>query len=398
MDEWQRPGTPLVVMLTALPKEHAAVRTILQDPREVEVRGHSTAYIATLASIPSADGGHRRVLLPPPLPQMGNNLAAVRATGILENIHTLTGLLMVGIAGGVPNPTKAEDHVRLGDIVVSGPEGVVQYDIGKAEPERFTHRNPPRPPGATLLTTVRALQSGEFRQERPWEAMITRGLQALGWARPSEETDNLASTEDPSRIVTHPVDPQRQPGYPRVFVGPIAASNTLLKDAARRDALRDAFGVKAVEMEGSGIADAAWVADTPYLVVRGICDYCSPDKGDTWQQYAALVAAAYACAVVTMLPASGRRGVAASDDWWRRLERVATELYSLGPTDREIWARGGGDLAALRLGDTGRATWFAALRVLRQGGGGTTPLSLVNAMLEDFGQHSTLLVLAREMR
>ena len=59
-----------------------------------------------------------------------------------------------------------------------------------------------------------------------------------------------------------------------MFHGSIASANILLKDPHHRDALREQFGVKAVEMEGSGIADATWVGDTGYLVVREICDYC----------------------------------------------------------------------------------------------------------------------------
>ena len=38
---------------------------------------------------------------------------------------------MCGIAGGIPHPAKLDDHVRLGDIVVSGIKGVVQYDFIK---------------------------------------------------------------------------------------------------------------------------------------------------------------------------------------------------------------------------------------------------------------------------
>ena len=35
-----------------------------------------------------------------------------------------------------------------------------------------------------------------------------------------------------------------------------------------------------------------------YLVVRGICDYCDSHKNDDWQQYAAVVAAAYTRALI----------------------------------------------------------------------------------------------------
>jgi hypothetical protein len=45
---------------------------------------------------------------------------------------------MVGIGGGVPS---AEADIRLGDVVVSRPDGsfgeVVQYDLGKAIPAGF---------------------------------------------------------------------------------------------------------------------------------------------------------------------------------------------------------------------------------------------------------------------
>jgi len=67
----------------------------------------------------------------------------------------------------------------------------------------------------------------------------------------------------------------------------VASANALLKDPVRRDSLRDKFEIKAVEMEGSGIADATWDHEKGYLVVRGICDYCDSHKNDDWQEYAA---------------------------------------------------------------------------------------------------------------
>jgi tetratricopeptide (TPR) repeat protein len=55
-------------------------------------------------------------------------------------------------------------------------------------------------------------------------------------------------------------------------------------------------------MESSGIADATWNHEVGYLVVRGICDYCDSNKGDEWQEYAALVAAAYMRALLESMP------------------------------------------------------------------------------------------------
>jgi hypothetical protein len=62
-----------------------------------------------------------------------------------------------------------------------------------------------------------------------------------------------------------------------------------------------------VEMEGFGIAEATWNLGRGYLVVRGICDYCDSHKNDVWQGYAAVVAAAYARAVLEELPALPQR-------------------------------------------------------------------------------------------
>lgn len=76
-------------------------------------------------------------------------------------------------------------------------------------------------------------------------------------------------------------------------MGAIGSANKLLKNPQKRDLLRDQFGIKAIEMEGSGVADATWNHGIGYLVVRGICDYCDAHKSDTWQQYAAVTAAAY---------------------------------------------------------------------------------------------------------
>jgi hypothetical protein len=62
--------------------------------------------------------------------------------------------------------------------------------------------------------------------------------------------------------------------------------------------LREQFGVLAIEMEGFGVAEATCVVEVGFFVVRGICDYCDSHKANQWQEYAAIVAAAYARALL----------------------------------------------------------------------------------------------------
>ena len=228
-----------------------------------------------LGEVPAANGGSNTVALAL-LPDTGNTIASTRATLLLEHFQNAQAIIMTGIAGGVPFPEKAEHHVRLGDIIVSNRYGVVQYDYVKTERCREgekewvenTNRHPPRAPSALFLEAAVYLVAGEMEESKPWLGLIQQACERLGIRRPGEETDTLARSDNPEETVPHPRDDAREPGVPRVFRGPIASANVLLKDPIRRNALRDAFGVKAVEMEGSGISDATWTLEEGYFIVR----------------------------------------------------------------------------------------------------------------------------------
>jgi hypothetical protein len=80
---------------------------------------------------------------------------------------------------------------------------------------------------------------------------------------------------------------------------------------------------------------------------------------------------------------------------WKRLEEALAELYPLGPIDRELWLRSGGDLSRLKLNLTGRTAWFSSLMYLRQGGGDHEFLkTLLSEALSDFPKHKSLSELA----
>lgn len=287
---------PRIGIITALPKEFAAMKALLENPKDLRTKGRGAGRRYLLGDIPITSGGKHSIVLA--LAGKGNNSAASRATRLLEHFPTVDSIIMVGIAGGVPHPEKPDEHVRLGDIVVSDERGVIQYDNVKEEREEIIPRHLPRPPSATLIEDTSFLEVGELEGKRPWLAFINQALDQLNWARPPEESDLLADSHEPKQIIRHPDDPERVKGEPRVFRGPIASANNLLKDPVKRDELRDRISVKAVEMEGSGIADATWTHEVGYLVVRGVCDYCDSNKGDAWQQYAAVVAAAYTRALL----------------------------------------------------------------------------------------------------
>jgi nucleoside phosphorylase len=297
-------AAPTIGVITALPHETAAVLTILGKPPKVHVPGAGPGRIYWRAQVRSAHGGEHPVIVAQA--DMGTNSAAIRATLLLSHFPSIESIIMCGIAGGIPNPAKGEEHVRLGDIVVSNQKGVVQYDFVKRTRKKKVQvakevRAAPRPPSAALLDAVRILEADRELGSFPWEKHL-RGLARRKWRRPDDATDRLTDPADLSKTLPHPEDGNRRPGQPRVFLAAIASANTLLKDALERDALREQFGTRAVEMEGSGIADATWNHRVGYLVVRGICDYCDAAKNDLWHNYAAMAAAAYVRALLESIP------------------------------------------------------------------------------------------------
>ncbi len=286
-------------IITALPKEYAAVRVMLEDVTRWTTPSERGRHTYDLGMIPAAEGGHHVVAVVL-LRDQGNNSAAVGATRLLSHFPRIKHIIMCGIAGGVPRPGEPEHDVRLGDIVVSSRKGVVQYDLVKESPRAAKeHRSPPRPPSAELLAAVNVLNSEKLEGKRPWEGHLERGDHIEGATRPRDNLDARGA------VVDYPNDRLRREGLPRVFEGTIAASNTLLKNSKHRDFLGRKFGAKAVEMEGSGVADATWDdGHAGYLVVRGICDYCDEKKGDLWQGAAAVAAAAYCRALLESLAAA----------------------------------------------------------------------------------------------
>lgn len=305
LGEWKKfddsDPAPTIAIITALPHEHAAVKVLLPQGGAYTVPGRGGGRDHWIARVPARGEGQHEVALH--LAGVGNNVAALRAALICHQFPSVELVVMVGIAGAVPWPERPAEHVRLGDIIVSNRKGIIQYDFVKVANAFKEVRATPIPPGPRALDALDLVRSDAEAGHHPWENPLRKALDLLGWKRPDESLDVLASTEDPAKLTAHPKDPARKLGLPRLFIGPVASANTLLKDSKLRDKLRDQFGVKCVEMEGSGVADAAWNAERGYLVVRGACDYCDDNKNDNWQRYAAAVAASFAVHLLgTMTP------------------------------------------------------------------------------------------------
>lgn len=215
--------------------------------------------------------------------------------------------------------TAEEVDVRLGDVVVSQPNGqhggVVQWDFGKTEAGGVFRRTgtlnkPPR----ELLSAVEGLKAEHRMRRHQLEEHLAKMLSAYpameeeGFIRPGNDRDELFEADYDheggktctkcarSRVVQRD---ERLHHRPRVHYGNIASGNRVMKDGRTRDRIAQQAEAICFEMEAAGLMDSF-----PCIVIRGICDYADSHKNKRWQPYAAATAAAYAREFLLWMPAT----------------------------------------------------------------------------------------------
>ncbi len=276
-------------IITALPVEFTAMRLMLideKDPPKIieDPNDYKMGYIKTQR------GENVKIILAM-AKEIGTNQAANVTTNLIRSYPEVKQIIMVGIAGGTPNIEKPEEHVRLGDIVVIDNEGLIQYDNLKIDSKTIKIRDKSAKPSALFIGRTRMALSEIFLGKELWLDYISEASKRVhNGLRPDASSDILRINGE---NVEHPLVAGRNPDLPKVHIGKIGCSNTLLKNENIRNILRDEHGVKAIEMESSGVADGTWSCSKDYFVVRGIVDYCNDDKSDKWHQYSAISAAAF---------------------------------------------------------------------------------------------------------
>ena len=293
-------GSSRVGVITALPEEWRAVIEALGAREATPVPNDPNRYATAQLALDDAPNNHLEVVVTF-LPRMANNSASVAATNMLRSFPDIEDVMFVGIACGCPHPSDAGKHVRLGDIVVSDLQGLVQLDHQAIRDGESFNRSAMPPPSRRLLNAVRLLQADETVEVRSWEPHL-KDLSAKVriFRRPPSSTDVVLN--ESGEVVPHPRDPHRRARRSRVFHGVIGSWNTLLRDHALRDRLASQHNLRAIEMEGAGTAEAVWQFGKSYLIVRGICDYGDDrTKSDRWHGYAAAAAAAYAKSLLLRL-------------------------------------------------------------------------------------------------
>ncbi|KAL2782885.1 WD40-repeat-containing domain protein [Aspergillus keveii] len=265
-----------------------------------EIHGHNVV-IATFAA------GQR----------YGTNSAASLASHIRKFFPNLWFGLLVGVAAGLPNlDCSPRRDIRLGDIIVAysppsgDPPAIVPYGLGKQKRgdnfELLCN-------GHSLPQIQRIVGSaiGKLKAENR-EAQVILGYYrdipetATKFPDPGQENDVLYLSDD-----NLPVPRQRRPDAERtrVWYGSIGSGDQLLKSSRDRDKLRDRYNVIGLEMEAAGVMN-----EIPVGNIRGVCDYGDELKNKDWQPYAAVMAAAFAKAVLREIPPKSADPIVFTDE------------------------------------------------------------------------------------
>jgi nucleoside phosphorylase len=286
-------------VICALAVEKAAFVAMLDEVHETLPTPKDDDNSYTFGSV----GDHNIVAACLPAGMTGNNSAATVAKDMLRSFPIKIGLL-VGVGGGI---WSRKVDIRLGDVVVSQPEGmhggVVQWDFGKIEEDGFKRtgslNKPPRPllnavqdikaehmiQGDRLAEHLSKLAQGNPRMAQTFMYQGTEHdcLYKSTYSHTGGETCNGCDIRQ--TVKREP----RTTTNPHVFYGNIASGNEVIKDSQFRDRIARELGVICFEMEAAGLMESF-----PCLVIRGICDYADSHKNKRWQPYAAATAAAYA--------------------------------------------------------------------------------------------------------
>ncbi|KAK6512590.1 hypothetical protein TWF481_001474 [Arthrobotrys musiformis] len=303
--EQQAAGDYTIGWICALALEFTAAVAVLDEvhPELPALENDTNAY--TFGRV----GSHNIIIAGLPSGVYGLTSASTVAINLRQSFPSIGYCLLVGIGGGAPLLPK--NDIRLGDVVVSHPTpgfgGVVQYDFGKRLPNgEFEYTGVLNRPPDIFLTAITKLKSqypplGSKSLGSVISEILESGKIPSCFSCPSltESIDRLFQASynhasgyencdycDPVMVIGRTC---RSSNQPEIHYGLIASSNQVMKDGCARDRLSKEKDILCFEMEAAGIMNLI-----PSLIIRGICDYSDSHKNKKWQNYAALVAAAYA--------------------------------------------------------------------------------------------------------
>ncbi|CAD5219609.1 unnamed protein product [Bursaphelenchus xylophilus] len=324
---------PTIAIVTCLFVENLAVSSCVENANTLHMynlNGDSNVY--TIGNI----GPHRVVVTK--LPIIGDSREATISSGsvttrLLGNFQAVEHVIIVGVGGGVPHYTDPEQHVKLGDVVVSSTSNgkhpayvygntIVKDRISGKVTGLTAHRSSPK-----KEVFVELLKEKSKDIQKKWHKYATELIDRLNaekqqendFNRPPPELDVIAleSGDNDAIVVPHPNADRTEPAW---HTGTIASmlryappivldENDKPIPQPSAQALRNGFlsEFNARAFDGgfdSVIQSIVGNCIDSYALIRCVADY---HNGSTriarpWQAYAAANAAAFTKALLESLP------------------------------------------------------------------------------------------------
>lgn len=291
-------------IICALELEEVAVRATLDEVYNETRIGSQGRYFYTVGRI----GAHNVVLA-----YLRGQLTVTTAFMDMMDSFPIKFGLMVGVGGGVPNERM---DIRLGDVMVSQPDGVhggvvhLKYMEDGLFQSEWVLNKPPQP----LLGAVLSLKIHDGQQwdnlSATLEAMFAKTPQMRDqFGHQGRENDELFEASykhvdgktcakcDRSRLVRD--RRSRRADGPKVHYGKIATSFMPVWNGTTRDRIAREEGIRCFEMEAVGFMETF-----PCVMIRGVCDYADSHGNERWKGYAAATAAAFARELILCTPAA----------------------------------------------------------------------------------------------
>ena len=167
--------------ITALYIERAAATAML-DEEHAEPTGFTRHPTDNNAYTWGQIGDHNIVIASLPAGVYGTTSAATTASSLLASLPAIRIGLLVGIGGGIPRPEDDECDIRLGDIVVSQPDGtsggVCQYDLAKAKTNGgYQRKGSLAKPPTVLLNALASIQAEHERRDSKVPEFLVKMLE-----------------------------------------------------------------------------------------------------------------------------------------------------------------------------------------------------------------------------
>jgi nucleoside phosphorylase len=329
-----------IAIICALPLEYDAVSLVFDEIWDMDGGKYGKATGDSNTYTTGRIGAHNIVLVL--LPGMGTSAASGAAAGVRSSYTGVKMALLVGVCGGVPGGGGYEK--LLGDVVISK---CVQHALGRQYPSGFIPKDTMEHSLGCASIDIRSLiasletESGsQVLRRMAGEYLIQlqdaadRQHRHSNYRYPGVSEDKLFETnyrhihhapqvcefceqEPPKfcnsaaratcaelgcderqlrardRLAEKRCLNDKEDQAPRIFIGRIAAGDTVMKSGEHRDRIANEQGVIAFEMEGAGVWD-----QLPCIIIKGICDYADSHKNKNWQPFAAASAVSVMKAVL----------------------------------------------------------------------------------------------------